>query len=459
MIRRNATEAMLLAGLVLMVFSACAGAESPGPSLEQRLDALVTEVYPASNDPGLAVLVMVDGKPVLRRGYGVADLQSGARVTPDMVFRLASVTKQFTAVCVLQLVQAGKVLLTDPISKYVPEFDTQGKTITIENLLSHSSGIPNVTAQEEFKAQQTKDLKPVDTFALIAGKPLEFEPGSRFKYSNTNYLLLGVVIEKVSGQTYAEYLDQHIAKPLGLADTRYSRDDAHTPRHARGYEKDESGKWAPASPISMTQPYAAGAIESTVDELAKWTMALDEGKLIDPALRDRAWTPFSPSESPSPYGFGWNIREEAGERWIGHAGGINGFMSEAVWIPEKKVFVAVLRNGLGDAAPALLVRQLALEAVGRPAPKRVIISLPATTLDRYVGIFAVTPELKFTFSRTDQKLFVEVPGKTTMELFAEAEDKFFSKEIDAQFVFMVEEGKSKQLTITRSGRSRTASRE
>ncbi len=459
MIWPNAARALILGCIVMVASQSSARAEPPNLTLEQRLDARVTDVYPAQNEPGLAVLVMVDGKPALRKGYGIADMKTGAKVSPDSIFRIGSITKQFTAVCVLQLVQAGKVALDDPITRYVPGFDTQSKTITIENLLSHTSGLFNVTARDDYDDQITKDLTPGEVVALIAGRPLEFEPGTQFKYSNTNYILLGMVIEKASGQTYGEYLIEHIGKPLGLTDTRYSRDDALTPRHARGYEKDKSGKWAPAPPLSMTQPFAAGAIESTVDDLAKWTAALDEGKLIDPALRDRAWTPFTPTERPSRYGFGWNIRPEAGERWIGHGGAINGFMSSAVWIPEKKVFVAVLHNALGDTTPELLVRQLALEAVGRPAPRRVAITLPAKTLDRYVGVFAVSPEQKFTFSRTGQKLFVVAPGKTKMALFAEAEGKFFSKEIDAQFEFTVEAGKSTQVTITRGGRSGTASRE
>ncbi|CAN5423179.1 hypothetical protein BH09PLA1_BH09PLA1_27230 [soil metagenome] len=467
------TQRIIAAGIILLgviahlfapvSFVASARAEAPAVSLEARLDRLVLDYYPAANEPGAAVLVTVDGKLVLRKAYGLADLENGVKLTPDMIFRIGSITKQFTSVGILQLVQAGRVSLDDSITKYVPDFDTSGKTITIEHLLTHTSGIPNITALPDFEAQMSKDFSPSQNIARLAGKPLEFNPGEQFQYSNTNYLLLGMVIEKVSGKRYAEYFDASIAKPLGLADTRYSRDASDdaplTPRHAHGYELDDSGKWLPARPLSMTQPFAAGAIESTVDDLAKWTQALMDGKVVDPKLLESAWTPYKPSERPSDYGYGWSIRTEAGERWIGHNGGINGFQSAAVWIPEKKVFVAILRNGIGIAAPEMLLRRLALEAVGRPEAKRVAISLPAETLDRYVGVYAISPRAKFTISRDGDKLFAEAPNKSKVELFAEAEDEFFSPESDVQFSFTVENEKAKQMTLHRAGREFLAKRE
>lgn len=458
MIQHVFLAAFLFVGVVAPTVNSLARAQEPASSLKQRLDRLVLDCYPSATEPGAAVLVRVNGKTVLRKGYGMADLEKGVKITPDMIFRIASVTKQFTAVAILQLVKAGKVSLSDPITKYVPEFETHGKTITIENLLTHTSGLFNVTAVDGFLSQITRDLKPIEVANQIADKPLEFEPGSRFKYSNTNYILLGMVIEKVSGRTYAKHFQSSIAKPLGLKDTRYSRDKTLTPRHARGYELDGSGQWVPMKPMSMTQPFAAGALESTVDDLAKWMQALDDGKALDAKLLKRAWTPYKPTESPSDYGYGWVIRTESGERWIGHNGGINGFQSSAVWIPEKKVFVAVLRNGMGGAAPDLLLRRLALEALGRSEPKRVAITLDAKTLDRYVGVYALSPQAKFTISRQGKKLIAEAPNNSKVELLAEAEDKFFSPDNDVQFTFTVENGKATQMTLRRAGRDSHAKR-
>ncbi len=212
-------------------------------------------------------------------------------------------------------------------------------------------------------------------------------------------------------------------------------------------------------PMSMTQPFAAGAIESTVDDLAKWTQSLADGKGVDSKLLERAWTPYKPTESPSDYGYGWFIRTDSGERWIGHNGGINGFLSAAVWVPEKKVFVAILCNGMGGGAPDTLLWQLAREAVGRPEAKRVAITLPAEKLDRYVGVYALSQEAKFTISRHGDKLFAEAPNKSKVELVAEAEDKFFSRESDVRFSFTMENEKATQMTLRRAGRDSIAKRE
>lgn len=460
MFGRHAPAVVVLLVIVALSLVSSVRADGPGLSLEQRLDRLVLERYPSESEPGRVVLVSVDDKPVLRKGYGLADLENGVKVAPDMIFRIASVTKQFTAVAVLQLVQAGKVSLADPITKYLPDFDTRGKTITVENLLTHTSGVFNFTAlPADFLSQLTGDLKPGEVVNLIADKPLEFEPGSRMKYSNTNYILLGMLIEKVSGRTYAEYLEESIAKPLGLADTRFSRNDAPTPRHARGYEQERPGKWSPMKPMSMTHPYAAGALESTVDDLAKWTQALVDGKALDAKLLERAWTPYKPTEAPSDYGYGWNIRTESGERWIGHNGGISGYQSSVMWIPEKKVFVAILCNGMGGPPPDLLLRKLALEAVGRPESTRVAITLPPETLDRYVGVYALSPETKFTLSRQGDKLFARAPNGSKVELLAEGEDRFFSTEGDVQFTFTMKDGKPTQMTLRRAGRDSVALRE
>ena len=461
MFRRNVSPVVTLV-LLSLGLAPSARAEKPsGRELEQRLDALVRDFYPDANAPGAAVLVVIDGKPVLRKGYGLADLEKRTPITPETIFRIGSITKQFTAVAVLQLVQAGKVALDDPISKWVPDFDTQGKAVTIEHLLSHTSGIPSYTAGPEYIAGMARDVTPAEILGMVADRPMEFEPGERFKYSNTNYVLLGMVIEKASGQSYAEYLQEHIARPLGLKDTRYGGSDSATDRHARGYNPSPAEGWAPAQPLSMTQPYAAGAIESTVDDLARWTVALAEGKAVDPALLERAWTPFNTTSQPSRYGFGWTIRvdDANNERWIGHGGGINGFKTDAVWIPEKTVYVAVLRNTPGDPPPEGLVRQLAQEAAGRPVKRRVAITLPVETLERYVGVYAIAPDFKLTVTREGEKLFIQGTGQRPAEVYPESENTFFARVVDAQFRFTVENGKATGVTLFQNGREMPGARE
>lgn len=178
MVQRMVLAAIVFAVIVSQSLVSSALAKPPAPPLRDRLDRLVLDYYPSDKEPGAAVLVMVDDKPVLRKGYGMADLEKGVKVKPDTIFRITSVTKQFTSVDILQLVQKGKVSLDAPITKYLPDLDTRGKTITVEHLLSHSAGLPNYTATPGYLDGLTRDLKPTELVELVAGRPLEFEPGT-----------------------------------------------------------------------------------------------------------------------------------------------------------------------------------------------------------------------------------------------------------------------------------------
>lgn len=452
--------ATIVAMLVSVSVIAPARAQAPAEPLETRLDDIVKHAYPNDDEPGAAVLVAVDGNPVLRKGYGLADTETGRAIEPDDVFRIASVTKQFTAVAILQLVQQGKVKLDDPITKYVPDFDTRGQTITIENLLSHTSGIPNFTELPDFKDGETRKLSPREVVALVDDKPLDFAPGSKFKYSNTNYTLLGMVIEKTSGKAYADYMLEHVFAPAGMKHTRYSPNEIADDKHAHGYEASEGG-FKPAPPMDMSQPFAAGAIESNVDDLWIWTRALKQGKLVDPKLLERAWTPYAVTEGKSTYGYGWEItrdRDVPDERWLRHGGGINGYMSAVVWIPEREVFVAVLSNAMGGGNPGRLARSLALEALGRAPKQRVAILLDEKTLDRYPGVYEISPAFRLTVTRDGQRLFAQGTDQPKAEVFAEAENKFFAKVVDAQFEFDAQGDRADSLTLYQNGRSIVAKR-
>ena len=457
--RSVSLSATIVALLLSMFVSPPARAEAPA-KLEERLDAIVREAYPNDTEPGAAVIVVADGKTVLRKGYGQADTEKGRAIEPNDVFRIGSVTKQFTAVAILQLVQQGKVKLDAPVTQYVSDFDMRGKTITVEHLLSHTSGIPNYTEGPEYQQNMTRTLSPRAIVALVDEKPLDFEPGSQFKYSNTNYVLLGMVIEKASGQKYADYLLEHVFKPAGMKSTRYAPNDIAGDAHAQGYERSQDG-FKPARPLDMSQPYAAGAIESTVDDLWSWTRALGDGKLVDPKLLERAWTPYAVKEGKSNYGYGWEIsrdRDAQGERWIRHGGGINGFMSYATWIPERNVFVAVLSNALGGGNPGKLARNLALEALGRAPKQRAAITLEEKTLDKYLGVYAISPAFKLTVTREGQRVFIQGTNQPRGEVFAESQDFFFAKDVDAQFEFHVEGDRATSLTLYQNGRSINAKR-
>ncbi len=286
-----------------------------------------------------SVLVARDGKPVFRKSYGWANAEWDVRNTPGTKFRLGSITKQFTAVAILQLMEQNKLKLDDPVSKYYTDAPKTWSKITIHNLLNHTSGIPSYTSIPDFFTKSSKlPLTPAEIVKLTQDKPLEFEPGTQFKYNNTGYILLGYVIEKITGKKYADHLRETILDPLGMKDTGYDTQSAILKHRASGYSM--NGATMINSPyLDMTLPYAAGSLYSTVDDLLIWDQALYTNKLLTPASKEKMFTP-----GLSNYGYGWFIDRQLNRRHIAHGGGINGFNTIISRFPDEKVLVVVLSN-------------------------------------------------------------------------------------------------------------------
>jgi len=249
--------------------------------LASRIDASIAPLYKA-DAPGSTIIVTKDGKTVFRKAYGMADTGAKLAMSPDMSLRLGSITKQFTAVAILKLAEQGKLSVGDDFRKYLPDFPDKGKTITIEHLLTHTSGIPSYTGLPGFRASMAKDVTVNELIATFKDLPLEFAPGARFAYNNSGYILLGAVIEKVSGQRYADFMATQIFDPLGMQHTAYEGFERNKVLAARGHEG-RDGAFRPAAALSMTLPYAAGSLVSTVDDLARWDAAITAGKLLKPA--------------------------------------------------------------------------------------------------------------------------------------------------------------------------------
>ncbi len=199
-----------------------------GDPLGQTLDAMLTKLYP-KDAPGAAVIAVRDGKTVLRKGYGMADLELGVPIQPDMVFRIGSMTKQFTAVAILMLVEEGKLAVSDPITKFLPDYPTGGKTITVEHLLTHTSGIKSYTDMPDFLANIRKDYKVQELIDHFKGEPMDFAPGERYQYDNSGYFLLGAIIEKASGMSYEAFLKQRIFDVVGMTQTSLDEQLPHDP--------------------------------------------------------------------------------------------------------------------------------------------------------------------------------------------------------------------------------------
>lgn len=344
-------------------------AAHPREARTQDLSAVATAIdqaaraaIAAKETPGLQVAVFKDGKPLLVKGYGLANLELQVPVGNDSVFRIGSITKEFTAVAVLQLQEEGKLSLSDRLSKYYPEYP-RAADITLTQMLNHTSGLHNYTEEESFdKRDEMLEMTTGQWVAHFAKMPKtqDFEPGSGWSYSNTAYFLLGGLIEKVEGKPLAAVLTDRFFTPLGMSHTALDDEKEVVPGRVAGYGADEQGRFTNAGFISMTAVGAAGAMRSTAGDLMRWNSALFGGRLLKPASLEAMVTPGKlndgkPSSSAikgnplegGEYGYGLVITRLEGHLWMGHAGGIQGFTSLLAEFPDDRTTLAVIANSLG----------------------------------------------------------------------------------------------------------------
>ena len=310
-----------------------------------RVDAFLTQEAQAHFFSG-AVLVGIDGKIRFEKSYGNANDEWVVRNTPSTKFRIASLTKQFTAACVLLLQERGRLNVHDPISKYLSNLPDAWRPITIHQLLTHTSGIPNYTADPQFAKIRRTGATPAEMVALVSAKPLEFTPGTKWAYSNTGYVLLGMLIEKTSGQTYADFLQANVFGPLEMTNSGYDRAADILKERASGYVL-KNGHLVNADFIDMSVPYAAGGIYSTVEDMYRWSEALDhDGKLLSADSLKQMFTPYPETAYQGQhYGYGVVISELKFARLLYyHGGGVDGFSTSIQRYPKDGVCIVVLTN-------------------------------------------------------------------------------------------------------------------
>jgi CubicO group peptidase (beta-lactamase class C family) len=320
----------------------------------EKIDALMRQ-YVENRQFNGSVLVAENGKVIFKKGYGMANMEWNIANASDTKFRLGSITKQFTAMLIMQLVEQGKIKLNDKITAYLPNYPkATGDKITVHHLLTHTSGIPSYTDFPKFFENLSRDPFTPDAFVKqFCDLPLEFEPGSTFAYNNSGYFLLGVLIEKVTGKSYAQALQEQILTPLQMNDTGYDLHEPLLAKRATGYEK-KGGKYVNSAYLDMTIPYAAGSMYSTVEDLYRWDQALYTDKLISPASKTLLFTPFL-----SNYAYGWGVNKtKIGElkdslQVIEHSGGINGFNTIITRLPKDKQLVILLNNTGGAPLGAI----------------------------------------------------------------------------------------------------------
>lgn len=402
------------------------------------IDSLMTATY-KPDAPGAAILVTKDGNMIFRKAYGMADLELGVKMEPDMVFRIGSMTKQFTAVSILMLQEQGKLALTDEITKFLPDYPTHGKKITIENLLTHTSGIKSYTNMPEWLQLWRKDMTVKELIDFFKNQPMDFDPGENWAYDNSGYILLGAIIEKASGETYQQFVGKHIFDPLGMSHTTYGDASRVILRRVPGYDKGNDG-YVNTPYLSMTQPYAAGSLLSNVDDLAHWDAALYTEKLVKQSSLEKAWTPFKLNDGESTgYGYGWAIGEYEGHKIIVHGGGINGFLSSGIRMPDQKLYVIILSNNT-STSPDMISMKIAAMMIGKPMVTPVAITLPPDALDQYVGVYKVSEKEERIITREGDTLFSQRTGGGKNKILPLSTDEFFFQDSPARLVFVRDKG-------------------
>ena len=454
--RQNLRPALSLLSLIIIVLAgmhSVASAQSSTLS-DEALAAAVNEMLETTykpDEPGAAVIVVRDGKVVLRKGYGRANMELGVPVEPDMVFRTGSITKQFTAVAILMLLEQGKLALEDDITKFLPDYPTKGQKITVEHLLNHTSGIKSYTSLPEWIPLWRKDLSTSEMIALFKDKPMDFAPGERYAYNNSAYFLLGAIIEKVSGQTYADFIEKNIFAPLGMKHSFYDDTARIIPRRVAGYSKGKDG-FVNAAYLSMSQPYAAGSLVSSVDDLALWDAALYTEKLVKQETLKRAWTTSKLNNGKATnYGFGWSVNSYEGHPVIEHSGGIPGFATYALRMPNDRVYVAVLTNRDFES-PGRTVLKIAALAIGKPYREPVAVKLAANVLDGYAGVYQLSETDEAVVRQDGDNLVISFPGGRKTVISPMSETQFFVKDSRSRINFIRDaKGNVTGFVVTGSG--------
>ena len=409
--------------------------------LVQNLDKLIpgrlTDIA-----PGCVVLVVKKGKIIYKKAFGFANTEQKTPMQADMLFRTGSMGKQYTAIAILQLVEQGKIRLQDSIQQYIKDFPSKGYTITIENLLTNTSGIKDYLSEISNPSKQKESYTPKDGVDYIKDEPLNFKPGSNYRYSNSNFYLLGYIIETVTGKTFEKYLQENVLDKADLKNTFYIHPEKNIPDMPQGYSKFD-GKIEKATLQEVTIMYSAGALISNADDIYKWHKALYNQQLVKKETLEKATTPFKFDDGTfSQYAYGWFVKNIDGTQTIEHSGSTDGFQSDEIYLPTENVFIVALYNCYeADMDWQILTNDIARLAIGKPLNNDVKVK--DAVLKNYVGTYEVilnniNHKLIVTFE--DGRLSIEAANPDDrlprVLLYATSENEFYIKEAALRFEFL-----------------------
>ncbi len=433
----NSARALLVVGCILGFSTVAAADPRSRQDLPSRIEEYMAARVHRDKFSG-TVLIARAGQVIFCKGYGMANLELDVACTPQTKFRLGSITKQFTAMAILILQERGKLKVADHLKQYMPDAPKAWSEITIHHLLTHTSGIPNCTSFPDFLKTLPNRVTLTELIARFKDKPLEFKPGEKFNYSNSGYILLGQIIESVSGKSYASFLKEAIFDPLQMNDSGYDSAAQVLKHRASGYTRMLGLVPANALYIDMSIPHAAGALYSTVGDLLKWDRALDSEKLVSQKSLEAMLKPFK-----NGYGYGWAIDRKFGQTRYEHGGGIPGFVTIIERFPAEKLLVVALSN-LESTRIEKIGDDLAAIALGQPYvvprdPK--VVKLDPKIYDAYVGRYEADPsdgkeQREITVSTSSGRLMIQLKDQPRHEAVPESETRFYLKTADglAEFV-------------------------
>ncbi len=428
--------------------------------LVARLDSLAKAYRSDGRSVGLTIGVVRGADTLLLRGYGWADSAARRPASAETVYRIGSITKQFTSAAVLQLVQQNKLALDDTLGRFLPRYPQWGR-VTIRQLLGHTSGIPSYTGNATWAKRMAEPFAPDSLLAFVARDTFDFAPGAGYRYNNTGYFLLGQVLERVTGTPYAELLRTRMFAPLGMRGATYCPDEPAGPTHAAPYDRTPAGN-APAQRISMTTPYAAGSLCLSVPDFLRWQAALTSGRVVDTALYTRMCRSDTLSDGkPSNYGWGLAPAMLGSHPMVQHGGDIPGGSAQQLWLPADSVRVVVFTNTLGSG-PGALARNLAAAVVGEPlraAPAApVAVALPPELRDAVVGSYVLAGPsgraMPLVVRRDGERLVAQPEGQGAMPLVYIGEETFgVGSDAAIRLRFAREGAKVTRVTLLQGGQT------
>lgn len=437
-------SALALLGLAAALAAAPAAADC-APGFQPAARAMLDEMTRTEGFLGV-VLVAVNGQEVLVDASGPANREWNIANTGTTRFRIGSMTKPFTAIAILQLAEQGKLSLDDPLSKHYPAAPTEWADVTIRQLLTHTSGVPDFLSVAAFhQAGPGRPHTPEELVRYVRELPLDFVPGEGWRYSNTGFILLGMVIERASGQTYGDYLTDYIFTPTGMTASGYETANAIIPESASGYVGTAEG-WLNAPFLDPSNAYAAGAVYSTVGDLLKWDAALTAGDLLSSTSQVAMF-----ADHHNHYGLGWQIDRKWDRIRQMHGGATPGFQSSFQRYPEAGVTVVALSNSEWGAAEKLATDLAGLCLGEQPYPAEV--SVPAEVLDRYVGVYRLD-ETTVVMRREDGRLTMRFGAQPPSVLYAAGDNAFFQKTADATMTFTpYAQGQITEMVVLQNGQT------